>query len=220
MSGEQFYAALLRLYPRRFREEYGDEMQAAFAQMYAHRRRHALGFWCFVVVDALWSVAHERIDVLRWLATSLIGLAVTIVTAHGGLIVFRYFYHPFFDGVVVPAWICGIGLGLALGGSVAIAQRILLPLALRHPRSWALASAIALPVAILFCSAVIERVVVGLNPVATAPSHVSLLGVLNLGPDDGRNWGGLITQFVAMSFSAFIVRALAVRRRLERRHAH
>lgn len=63
----RFYRALLRLYPRSFREEYGTEMCHAFAR----ERRDADGFfavaglWLSTVVDVAVNAARVHADVLR-----------------------------------------------------------------------------------------------------------------------------------------------------------
>lgn len=59
------YGALLLLYPKAFREEYGDEMRSAFAARRAEVRRTggafaAVGLWLTVAIDAVWTALTEH----------------------------------------------------------------------------------------------------------------------------------------------------------------
>src|SRR5262245_3859496 len=125
MTAERFYAALLTLYPPDFREEYGDEMLAAFRDLRRAGGRSPIRFWLLVRADVFTSAARQHLDGLRWLATALFGLTVTVVTAHSATFVFKYFYHPYFEGTSIPALPYGAALGLVLGISVAAAQWML-----------------------------------------------------------------------------------------------
>ncbi len=66
MGSEKVYAALLRLYPAAFREEYGREMRAAFRR---RRREEPNGLrrsllWLSVFIDTLITAAGEHSDML------------------------------------------------------------------------------------------------------------------------------------------------------------
>ena len=202
---DRLYAALLYLYPAGFREEYGHEMRSAFANMCEADTRSPLRFWTFIVADVFASAARQRLDGLRWLATALFGLCATVGTAHSAMFVYRYFYHPYFEDTSMPALPCGIALGLVLGLSVAAAQWELFPAAERRTGRWALASAVALPVAVLFCSTAIEQALDGLSPVIALHPPVAL-DLLVIGPLG--NWRAITTQFAAMATCALLVRAL------------
>jgi len=217
MTADRFYGALLRLYPRPFRDEYGDEMLAAFRDMQHARRAPAPSFWAFVIADTLTAAARERLEGMRWLATALFGLLVTVATAQTVTFTYRYFYHPYFEGTSIPALPYGAALGLVLGLAVAAAQWLLFPAAERRAGRWALASAVAIPVAVLFCSTAIERAMDGLNPVA-AQAHPLALDILVLGLGHPNSWTDLASQFSAMALSALLVRAFTLK--LEHRHAH
>jgi hypothetical protein len=227
MTPERFFAALCRLYPRSFRDEYGDEMLVTFREMHDARQDGPIGFWRLIVLDLVRSAALQRLDTFRacarqpstrWLATCALGLGATVLAAHAMAGAFRYFYHPYFEGVVVPAWAYGVCLGLVLGGAVGAGQWLLLPPARLRASSWALASAVALPVAAMFSSAAVERALVGVNPLAAYP-HPDLLGLV-LGLDRARDWTELTLQFTAMAASGILVRATIVRAVAEPRHAH
>ena len=206
MSADRIYSALLHLYPADFREEYGEEMRATFRDMRRSRAQSPLRFWTFIAADAVTSAARLHLDGQRWFATALFGLAATVATAHGVTAVYRYFYHPYFEGTSIPALSYGAALGLVLGLSVALAQWMLFPAAERRAARWALASAVALPVAVLFCSTAIEQALDGLNPVIQI-HHPVALDILVIGP--AGNWTAIATQFAAMAASALIVRATA-----------
>ena len=219
MTADRLYAALLHLYPASFRDEYGDEMLAAFREMHRRRTRTRLSFWMFVLVDTVRTAGAERLDTMRWLAASLFGLLVTVTAAHAVTWTYAYFYHPYFEGTAIPALPYGLALGLVLGIAVAFAQWMLFPAAERRAGRWALASAVALPIAILFCSTAIQRVIDGLNPVASQV-RLPALSVLVLGLDQPRTWMDLAMQFSAMAVSALVVRAFMLTPLLKRRHAH
>jgi hypothetical protein len=208
MIAERAYAALLHLYPRGFREEYGPEMLAAFREMRQARKSAWLRFWAFVATDTARAVALERLDGLRGTAVALFGLLVTVATAHTATYLFHYFYHPYFEGTVIPALPYGVALGLVLGISVAAAQWLLFPAAERRAGRLALASAVAIPIAILFCGTAVEQAMDGLTPLA-AQSHPRLLDVLVLGLGRPNTWIDVATQFSAMAASALAVRAIA-----------
>ncbi len=210
MTAERVYAVLLRLYPRRFRLEYGDEMLDAFAAMARASTRGGVAFWAFVIADTVRSSARERLDGMRWLATAASGLLITTVAGNTAAWAYRYFYHPYFEGVTVRALPYGAALGLVLGTTVAVAQRLLFPAAERRARQWLLASATALPVAILFCSAAIARTVAGLRPLANAPGSILDLLVLGVSVARSRDWLELTVQFAAMAASAAVARAIVL----------
>ena len=147
MTAERIYSALLRLYPKPFREEYGSEMLSAFRDMRQARRSSPIRFWVFVLADSVSAAARERLEGTRWLATALFGLLVTVATAHIVTFTYRYFYHPYFEGTMIPPLPYGAALGLVIGLAVAAAQRLLFPADERRASRWALASAVTIPIA-------------------------------------------------------------------------
>jgi len=199
MSADRLYAALLRLYPKPFREEYGDEMLAAFRELRRARQDARARFWLFIIVDTLTAIARERLDGARWLATATFGLLATVATAHAVTSTYRYFYHPFFEGVALPVLPYGIALGVVLGVSVALAQWLLFPASERRAGRWALASAVALPIAVLFCSTAVEQLLAGLDPVVQIhrPIALEVLYVVPIG-----DWHAIAIQFGAMAAAA------------------
>ena len=60
--GTRAYRRLLRLYPREFREEYGDEM----ASVYRHRAADegAIRLWLALLVDVVRTAPREHVSVL------------------------------------------------------------------------------------------------------------------------------------------------------------
>ena len=233
MTPERLYTSLLALYPKPFRDEYGDDMLAAFRGMRRANSRPPFAFWRFVAVDLVRSAGREQLAAcrtgprrfaVRWLAICAIGIVVTSMVANVATWTFQYFYHPYFEGLTLLPSVYGACLGLVLGGTVGAGQWMLLPAAVRRARSWMLASAVALPVAVLFCGTAIERVLLGVNPLA-AHSDPDVLRALISGLDRATDWTGLTLQFGAMAASglvarALIVRPLMVRPFVERYHAH
>jgi hypothetical protein len=228
MTPERVYAALLRLYPKSFRDEYGAEMLAAWRQLRGSAARTPPGFWSFVAADVARSAAAARLDdwrrgprqtALRLAASSAAGLAATAIAAHGTAWLYGYFYHPYLEGTTIPVVPYAVALGLVLGGTVGLAQWLLLPARVRRASAWALASAVALPIAILFCSAAIDRALSGLNPVAADP-HPLAVNLFAVDVGRATTWMDLAVQFVAMSGSALAIRTLMRKPLMERRHAH
>jgi hypothetical protein len=231
MTSSRVYAALVRLYPRSLREEYGAEMRAAFDELRRTRNQSSIAFWLFVAVDVARSATMAQLDECRrgrrrvaagLAVSSLAGLSATVVAAHGTNWLYGYFYHPYLEGRAIPALPYAVALGLVLGGTVDLAQRLLLPARVRRASAWALASAVAAPIAVLFCSAAIERALSGLNPVAASPSAIDLFAVT---VTHARTWMDLALQFSAMTASALAVRAViktakTSRHALVERHAH
>src|SRR2546427_1252058 len=58
---EALYAWLLRLYPERFRREYGEEARRLFRDRLQNERGllRRFRFWCDIVVDLIVSLPHE-----------------------------------------------------------------------------------------------------------------------------------------------------------------
>ena len=216
MNADRFYAALLHLYPRSFREEYGQEMLAAFRELHRRRARTPVSFWMFVVGDTLRTAGAERLNTMRWLASAVFGLLVTTASADAVTWAYRYFYHPYFEGIAVHGLPYGIALGVVLGGSIGIAQWFLFPPAERRASRWGLASAVALPIAILVCGSAVNHALAGVNPVA-ASSRAFALDVLVFGLAQPKGWTDLAMQFAAMATSALMIRAAMFR---PFRHAH
>jgi hypothetical protein len=228
MTAERVYAALLWLYPRSFRDEYGAEMHAAFRQYRRSTQKTSFAFWSFAIADVARSAAIAQIDewrrgprqiALRLAASSAAGLAATAIAAHGTTWLYGYFYHPYLEGTTLPVAPYGIVLGLVLGGTVGVVQWLLLPARVRRASAWALASAVAVPIAVLFCSAAVDRALSGLNPVAAEPPQLTI-DLVGVGVSRASTWMDLAVQFAAMAASALAVRAVMRKPLLERRHAH
>ena len=64
MTAERLYALLLHLYPRRFREEYGADMLAAFSTLKNRRADTPVAFWVFVLCDTIGAEQAERIGLI------------------------------------------------------------------------------------------------------------------------------------------------------------
>ena len=217
---ERLFGVLLWLYPKSFRQEYGDAMLATFRELRVAPGEHRRRSWRFIGLDTLraatilWWDECRRSFALRWLMTCAIGLLSTALVANLVACVFSYLYHPYFEGFTISASTYGALLGLVLGGTIAISQWFLLPR--QDTRSWALASAVGLPIAVLLCGTVVNRTVMGMNPIADAPMHDALRGWIGAleRPDSLE----VAIEFAAMAFSAAVF-SVATRRQMERRHA-
>jgi hypothetical protein len=227
MTPDRIYAALLRLYPESFREEYGAEMVLAFTQLERSSRRTAPAFWTFVLLDVARSAATAWLDewrrwptriAVRFMASSAIGMAATVAAARSTIWAYRYFYHPYFEGVSIPVLPYGISLGVVLGTSVAVAQWLLVPARVRRASGWALASAVALPVAVLLCGAALDRALDGLNPLTA--EHALVFDIFAVTFSRMTSWTEIALSSSSMAASALAVRFLLRRPLMERRHAH
>jgi hypothetical protein len=135
MNPERVYAALLTLYPRAFRETYGDDMLDTFREW--HRTSHlpALRFWRAAISDLGWSACREQIDAcrsgvrrfaLRWLAVCALGIIGTGLIASLVTWLFGYLYHPYLEGLELVPWSYGafLGAGLGIAQSAALRHRL------------------------------------------------------------------------------------------------
>jgi hypothetical protein len=80
MTGDQrLYATLVRLYPRRFRHEFADDMVLAFGELIEHNGRSAT--WRRVLVDLVVTVPSYRLETVmapQRSTNALVALAVTL----------------------------------------------------------------------------------------------------------------------------------------------
>lgn len=88
----------------------------------------------------------------------------------------------------------------------------------QQPRAqaWALASGIALPIAAVLCAAVVERTLVGVNPLATIAAS-DVIGVLIHRVGHSQDWDELAIQFVSMAASGLALAAVIARPHTKRR---
>jgi hypothetical protein len=146
MTPERFYAALLTLYPKAFREAYGGDVLAAFNELRRANRRPPLVFWRFALVDLARSIGQEQIDecmrgqrryVLRWLAVCALGIIGTGLASSVVTRGFGYLYHPYLEGLQFAPWSYGalVGAGLGLAQTAALRSRV------RAGLAWIAASA-------------------------------------------------------------------------------
>jgi hypothetical protein len=157
MTSERAYARLLLIYPRAFRREYGAQMLATFRTMRRESTAGRWAFWAFIADDLLRSGLRARAAAalgakpcsVPWtrIARGAAGAAVTALAANLIAWTFNYLYHPYLEGVTIPAWIYGALLGL--GPAAAQTTGIERP----RPRVWSrimvsgLAGAVGLQVA-------------------------------------------------------------------------
>ncbi len=135
MTPEGVYAALLTLYPRAFRETYGDDMLRTFREWHGTSRLPSVRFWRVAITDLMSSIWREQIDAcrfgvrrfaLRWLAICALGIIGTGLIATLVTWVFAYLYHPYLEGLQLTPWSYGafLGAGLGLAQSAALRHRL------------------------------------------------------------------------------------------------
>jgi hypothetical protein len=124
MNAERLYRLLLRLYPNRFRQQYGEAMTDAFIDLHQHARGKGVSFWFFVASDTIRAAAVQHLDVwasedrrvaARWLAACVVGTVLCNVAGGALLWAFRYLYHPFLEGMTFLPSVYGALLGATLG---------------------------------------------------------------------------------------------------------
>jgi hypothetical protein len=159
MSAERFYACLLRAYSPAFRREYGEEMIETFRDLYRDSAGNAAAFWLFIVTDVVRSAARQRLAVLSssirrpevaWVIRCASSGIAIVVTAHALSWSVGYLYHPYLEGISIPAWACGgaLGLGLGVAQSGKVERRAVPRMALILATG--AAAALGLQVAVLF----------------------------------------------------------------------
>jgi hypothetical protein len=132
MTSERVYRALLAVYPRAFRRDYGDAMVEAFRDLHRGATRPPLGFWLFVSADTCraayalhvdaWKSSEHRLA-LQWVGACALGAAVCGAAGSAVTWSFGYFYHPYLEGTTFVPWIFGATLGAGLGLVQAAALR-------------------------------------------------------------------------------------------------
>jgi len=122
MRAERVYAALLHLYPRRFRQRYGTEALQTFAELSAALHTRRVRFWLRVLTDLARSIVREHIDewtcgdlslAIRWVAGCVLGLLISRL----GVMPLPAWARVFFLGAAL-----GAGQGWALKQQVRVAS--------------------------------------------------------------------------------------------------
>lgn len=136
MTGESVYSALLIVYPKSFRQQYGSAMLQAFRDLRRTSRLTAFRFWLFIVTDTCqaawlehvqgWTCA-PRLVALKWISACVVGAVACDVMGSAMTWSFGYFYHPYLEGITFMPWMYGALLGAGLGA----AQSLMLD----HPRN-------------------------------------------------------------------------------------
>jgi hypothetical protein len=159
MTAERVYAALLLLYPRGFRREYGGAMIDAFRDLHAARRGSPAAFWWFVARDICTSAAGQRVDALpfvaRWMAVCGLGASVMGWLANVVAWSIGYLYHPYLEGLRLEPW----HVGALLGGTLGAVQALALPGRSGARGRWVLATtgsaSLGMPVALAIGAGVV-----------------------------------------------------------------
>jgi hypothetical protein len=135
----------------------------------------------------------------------------------------------------VASLIGPVACGIALGGFVGSCQWMLVRTRVRRPGWSVLASAVALPIAVLSCNAVIERTLSGMNPVANiahianannvqtlhaGARYADALGALMRGLSQPKDWTEFALECAVMGTAGLVIGAITARSISEGRHAH
>ena len=149
MTGQRIYVLLLRLYPRAFREEFGVDMLADFSVLQRANVHRPFAFWRLVLADVFRSAIREHIDtlrdanrafLLRWLLVCAMGVAVTGVVVSVYDWAYRYFYHPFLEGMSGRDFSSGFGACVGIG--LGITQSLMLRFKGKVAIAWTVVSAL------------------------------------------------------------------------------
>ena len=126
MNAGRLYRILLLIYPKSFRQRYGDEMTDTVVDLHHHAKRTGLRFWFFVVSDTVRAAAVQHLQVwasedsrvaARWLLACVAGTVLCNVVGGALMWAFQYFYHPFLEGMTFLPSVYGALLGATLGGT-------------------------------------------------------------------------------------------------------
>ncbi len=129
MNAERLYRLLLRLYPNRFRQQYGDAMTDTFIDLHRHARSTGLSFWAFVAADTIHAAALQHRDVwtsedrrlsARWLLACTAGTVLCNVVGGASMWAFRYLYHPYLEPTTFVPSVYGALVGAALGATQSL----------------------------------------------------------------------------------------------------
>ena len=170
MTSEAVYRALLRLHPKPFRDEFGDDMVQAFKDLRRHQGRSRIVTWARVINDLVVSAIYERKEwvMSKKASYSLAAGAVATAVIYTGVLVGV-------GGSVKNAFIVfGIVLALSLvlvGISAAIGYKVKAPTenatSLRH--NWWVPASMLIGLAYMF---------IGLRPLVEDPDSINVLQML------------------------------------------
>ena len=129
MNAQRLYGLLLRLYPIRFRQQYGDAMTDAFVDLHRHAKSRGPSFWLFVASDTIRAAAVQHLDVwtsedrrvsARWLLACTAGAVLCNLAGSAAMWAFGYLYHPYLEGTTFLPSAYGALLGATLGATQSL----------------------------------------------------------------------------------------------------
>jgi hypothetical protein len=140
MTRETIYSCLMRLYPKPFRREYGDQLLQTFRELAREHPGFPIRFWNFVIRDVCRSVFREHVDAwtvgmgrlaLDWVSACALGTLASGAVLWIFSIGVNFFLPPRLDrrGFVhivatnLPTGVYGALIGLVLGSAQALALR-------------------------------------------------------------------------------------------------
>lgn len=62
---ERWYGRLLHLYPKAYRERFGEEMRQVFCDLYRDQHQASAGWWWRLTTDAVFGAAREHVALMR-----------------------------------------------------------------------------------------------------------------------------------------------------------
>ena len=114
MTRETIYASLMRLYPKRFRSEYEDQMLHTFRELSRDSPHGPVYFWSVILHDVCRSAVREYV-VATNLPTGVYGALIGLVIGSAQALVLR---HHVRRGVL---WIVGTSLAGGAGFPLGLA---------------------------------------------------------------------------------------------------
>jgi hypothetical protein len=139
MTREKIYASLMRLYPKRFRREYEDQMLHTFRELSRDSPHAPVYFWSVILHDVCRSVVREYVDAWTcgmgrlardWVSACSLGAmasgAVMWVFIRSVNLLFPPRYDPSgFVHIVAtnPTGVYGALIGLVIGSAQALVLR-------------------------------------------------------------------------------------------------
>jgi hypothetical protein len=134
MTREKIYALLIRLYPKRFRREYEDQMLHTFGELSRDSPHAPIYFWSVILRDVCRSVVREYVDAWTcgmgrlardWVSACSLGAMASGAVTWVFIMSVNLLFPPRTN---LPTGVYGALIGLVIGGAQA--------LVLRHHLRW------------------------------------------------------------------------------------
>jgi len=210
MTAQRLYSALLGLYPRDFRRDYGDQMTQAFAELHRARARSRVAFWMFVAGDTCRSALQARVAAwrpfvrytsgVRWAGACATAAIVSGLAGNALTYAFSYFYHPYFEGLPVAPWM----FGAIVGAGLTLTQVVVLRRWLSLGPAWVLVTALG-SLTVLLCVGPTSVMLRGWDPISAQPPAIHA----PVQPSSGGR--DLAVELFVMAICGLVIAALTAR---------